>query len=73
MTGSGGLSPFLSYIFTPICPLPYILDGLFNMAELRVGTGAHAEVVRIYRCPPQAMRCPGDSACPVWSERMAGR
>jgi len=22
MTGSGGLSPLLSYIFTPICPLP---------------------------------------------------
>lgn len=51
----------------------YILDGLFNMAELRVGAGAQAEVVRIYRGTPQAMRCPGDAACPVWSERVAGR
>jgi len=51
----------------------YILDGLFNMAELRVGTGAQAELVRIYRGTPQAMQCPGDAACPVWSERMAGR
>jgi type IV secretory pathway VirB9-like protein len=51
----------------------YILDGLFNLAELRVGTGAQAEVVRIYRGIPQAMRCPGDAACPVWSDRVAGR
>ena len=51
----------------------YILDGLFNVAELRVGTGSQAEVVRIYRGTPQAMRCPGDAACPVWSERIAGR
>lgn len=27
----------------------YILDGLFNVAELRVGTGPHAELVRLYR------------------------
>jgi type IV secretion system protein TrbG len=51
----------------------YILDGLFNVAELRVGTGPQAELVRIYRGSSQAMRCPGDTNCPVWSERMAGR
>jgi type IV secretion system protein TrbG len=51
----------------------YILDGLFNVAELRVGTGPQAELVRIYRGAAQAMRCPGDASCPVWSERMAGR
>jgi type IV secretion system protein VirB9 len=50
----------------------YILDGLFNLAELRVGTGEQAEIVRIYRGTPQAMRCPGEASCPVWSERMAG-
>jgi len=51
----------------------YILDGLCNIAELKVGTGKQAEIVRIYRGTPQAMRCPGDAACPVWSERVAGR
>jgi type IV secretory pathway VirB9-like protein len=51
----------------------YILDGLFNVAELRVGTGPQAELVRLYRGSSQAMRCPGDAGCPVWSERMAGR
>jgi hypothetical protein len=51
----------------------YILDGLFNVAELRVGTGPHAELVRLYRGQTQAMRCSGDASCPVWSERIAGR
>jgi type IV secretory pathway VirB9-like protein len=51
----------------------YILDGLFNVAELRVGAGPQAELVRIYRGSSQAMRCPGDAGCPVWSERIAGR
>jgi type IV secretory pathway VirB9-like protein len=51
----------------------YILDGLFNVAELRVGTGPQAEIVRIYRGAAQAMRCPGDAGCPAWSERVAGR
>lgn len=51
----------------------YILDGLFNMAELRVGTGKTAELVRIYRGTPQAMQCPGAATCPSWSERVAGR
>jgi type IV secretion system protein TrbG len=51
----------------------YILDGLFNMAELRVGTGDRAEVVRIYRGTPQALQCSGDTNCPVWSERIAAR
>jgi hypothetical protein len=46
---------------------------LFNVAELRVGTGKEAELVRIYRGEAQAMRCPGDTNCPVWSERVAGR
>ena len=51
----------------------YILDGLFNVAELRVGTGPQAELVRLYRGQAQAMRCPADPGCPVWSERVAGR
>jgi type IV secretion system protein TrbG len=46
----------------------YILDGLFNMAELKVGTGEQAEIVRISRGTPQVMRCPGDPACPVWPD-----
>jgi len=44
----------------------YVLDGLFNLAELRVGGGKTAEVVRIYRGAPQRMVCPGDQNCPVW-------
>jgi type IV secretory pathway VirB9-like protein len=46
----------------------YILDGLFNLAELRVGHGKTAEVVRITRDSPQRMTCPGDAACPVWPQ-----
>jgi type IV secretory pathway VirB9-like protein len=46
----------------------YILDGLFNLAELRVGNGETAEVVRIYRGAPQRISCPGDAACPVWPD-----
>jgi type IV secretory pathway VirB9-like protein len=43
-----------------------IVDYLFNHAELRVGTGPTAEVVRITRDVPQTIRCPGDDACPIW-------
>jgi type IV secretory pathway VirB9-like protein len=51
----------------------YILDGLFNLAELRVGNGKTAEVVRIHRDAPQRLTCPGDAGCPVWPDRVAGR
>jgi type IV secretory pathway VirB9-like protein len=51
----------------------YVLEGLFNLAELRVGNGKTAEVVRIYREAPQRLACPGDQGCPVWPDRVAGR
>ena len=51
----------------------YILDGLFNLAELRVGHGQTAEVVRIHRDAPQRLACPGDAGCPVWPDRVAGQ
>jgi type IV secretory pathway VirB9-like protein len=43
----------------------YIVDQLFEKAELRVGQGEHAEVVLIERGPSyRGIRCPGDEACP---------
>jgi type IV secretory pathway VirB9-like protein len=51
----------------------YVLDELFNLAELRVGGGKTAEVVRIHRGPPQRLACPGAEGCPVWPDRLAGR
>jgi type IV secretion system protein TrbG len=51
----------------------YVLDGLFNRAELRVGNGKTAEVVRVYRDAPQRITCPGDEHCPAWPDRVAGR
>jgi hypothetical protein len=51
-----------------------VLDHLVPMSlELRLGSGEQAEVVRIVRGSPQRIECPGNPACPVWSERMAGR
>jgi type IV secretion system protein TrbG len=43
-----------------------VLDHLFNVAELRLGTGKTAETVRIVRQQPQTIACPGDPGCPVW-------
>jgi type IV secretion system protein VirB9 len=43
-----------------------ILDVLLPRAELRVGLGAHAEVVTITRGALRTIACPGDEACPVW-------
>ena len=43
-----------------------VLDHLFNIAELRLGTGKTAETVRIVRQHPRTIACPGDAACPVW-------
>ena len=51
----------------------YVIDGLFSLAELRVGNGKTAEVVRIYRDAPQRLVCPGDEHCPAWPDRVAGR
>jgi type IV secretory pathway VirB9-like protein len=45
-----------------------VLDHLFNVAELRIGTGKTAETVRIMRQQPRTISCPGDPACPVWPE-----
>jgi len=51
-----------------------VLDHLVPVSlELRLGSGEQAEVVRIVRGNPQRIECPGNPACPVWSERMAGR
>lgn len=41
-----------------------ILDQLIGRAELRVGTGEHAEVVTITRGPLRTIRCPEDAECP---------
>jgi len=51
----------------------YVIDGLFNLAELRVGNGKTAAVVRIYRDAQQRLVCPGDQSCPAWPDRVAGR
>jgi type IV secretory pathway VirB9-like protein len=51
----------------------YVIDGLFSLAELRMGNGKTAEVVRIYRDTPQRLACPGDEHCPAWPDRVAGR
>ena len=39
-----------------------VLDHLFNVAELRLGTGKTAETVRIVRQAPRTIACPGDPA-----------
>jgi len=59
---------------------PVLVDHVMVLAhlvpyalELRVGSGETAEVVKIVRGNPQRIECPGHPACPVWSERMAGR
>jgi type IV secretion system protein VirB9 len=54
------------------CGTVYRLEGLFDLAELRLGSGEHAEVVRIHRGTPQRISCPGDVQCPVWPDRLAG-
>jgi type IV secretory pathway VirB9-like protein len=43
-----------------------VLDHLFNVAELRLGTGKTAETVRVVRQMPRTIHCPGDASCPVW-------
>lgn len=43
-----------------------VLDGLFHQAELRVGAGDTAEVVRVIRGTPQTIQCPGHPECPAW-------
>jgi type IV secretory pathway VirB9-like protein len=51
-----------------------VLDHLFNVAELRIGTGATAETVRITRQDPRTIACPSDPECPQWPEMLlAGR
>jgi type IV secretion system protein TrbG len=50
-----------------------VLDRIINRAELRIGTGAHAEVVTVQREVPRTIQCPGDAECPVWPEPLAGR
>jgi type IV secretion system protein TrbG len=45
-----------------------VLDHLFNVAELRIGTGKTAETVRIVRQAPRTITCPSDPACPVWPQ-----
>jgi type IV secretion system protein TrbG len=55
------------------CGTVYRLEGLFDLAELRLGSGEHAEVVRIHRGPPQRIACPGDVNCPVWPDRLASQ
>jgi type IV secretion system protein VirB9 len=45
-----------------------ILDQLIARAELRVGTGEHAEVVTISRGDLRTIRCPGDEHCPRWPD-----
>jgi type IV secretory pathway VirB9-like protein len=49
----------------------YILDGLFDLAELRLGHGERAELVRITRGAPVAMRCPDEPSCPQWPAQVA--
>jgi hypothetical protein len=43
-----------------------VLNHLFNGAELRVGHGEGAEVVRVIRGVPRTITCPGDAECPAW-------
>jgi P-type conjugative transfer protein TrbG len=43
-----------------------IVDRIFTVAELRLGIGKAAEVVRITRGNPVTITCPGSEACPVW-------
>jgi type IV secretory pathway VirB9-like protein len=45
-----------------------VLDRIINRAELRLGTGPHAEVVTVQRQPPRTIQCPGDPDCPVWPD-----
>ena len=64
------VSVVLVVVLTALCVFAIcFLDCLWE----EMGTGAQAELVRLYRGQAQAMRCPGDAACPVWSERLAGR
>lgn len=48
----------------------YVVDQLFEKAELRLGADAAAEVILLERGPAyRGLRCPGDEACPPegWS------
>jgi type IV secretory pathway VirB9-like protein len=50
-----------------------VLDHMFNVAELRLGSGEQAEVVRVVRQQPVAIACPGDERCPRWPVTLAQR
>jgi type IV secretion system protein TrbG len=53
-----------------------VVDRIFSVAELRMGLGKSAEVVRITRRSPITIDCPGSEACPVWpptAGTMAGK
>jgi type IV secretion system protein VirB9 len=51
-----------------------VLDHLFTMAELRLGSGPRAETVRVTRQETRAIMCPGDQNCPAWpAQLVAGR
>jgi type IV secretion system protein TrbG len=43
-----------------------VLDHLFNVAELRLGTGKTAETVRLVRQDSRTVACPGEEGCPSW-------
>jgi type IV secretion system protein TrbG len=43
-----------------------IVDELIARAELRYGTGEHADIVTIERGTLRTIECPGSSECPVW-------
>jgi type IV secretory pathway VirB9-like protein len=43
-----------------------IVDELVSRAELRFGTGEHADTVTIERGNLRTIDCPGDPDCPVW-------
>lgn len=45
-----------------------ILDKLLSRLELRVGLGAHAEVVQVVRGSLRTIQCPESPECPVWPQ-----
>jgi type IV secretion system protein VirB9 len=49
----------------------FILESVFDVAELRLGHGPTTEVVRITRGVPIAIGCPGAAECPQWPAQVA--
>jgi type IV secretory pathway VirB9-like protein len=43
-----------------------VIDRIIHQAELRLGTGKSAELVKVTRQTPRTVTCPGDAECPVW-------